>query len=141
VIAFTVLYILITAVASELFNFTAGGGGALEFKRSKAAKQKVKAATTPSDVENGNKERSPLDSSGSSETLGGTQEEEALQQISGSESIFTWEDVEYSVPYMGSTRKLLNKVSGYAKPGVSKYNCSMNNSLQPYEQTQVLIVC
>ena len=62
-IAFTVLYILITAVASELFNFTAGGGGALEFKRSKAAKQKVKAATTPSDVENGNKERSPLDSS------------------------------------------------------------------------------
>jgi ATP-binding cassette subfamily G (WHITE) protein 2 (SNQ2) len=88
-------------IASELFDFTAGGGGALEFKRSKAAKQKVKAATAPSDVENGNKERIPSDSSASSETIGGTQEEEALQQISGSESIFTWEDVEYSVPYMG----------------------------------------
>jgi hypothetical protein len=48
------------------------------------------------------------------------QEEEALQQISGSESIFTWEDLEYSVPYMGGERKLLNKISGYAKPGVSK---------------------
>jgi ATP-binding cassette subfamily G (WHITE) protein 2 (SNQ2) len=119
VIAFTVLYIGITMIASELFNFNAGGGGALEFKISKATKQKVKAATAPSDVENGNKERIPSDSSGSSEILG-VQEEEALQQISGSESIFTWEDVEYSVPYMGDKRKLLNKISGYAKPGVSK---------------------
>jgi ATP-binding cassette subfamily G (WHITE) protein 2 (SNQ2) len=118
-------------IASELFDFTAGGGGALEFKRSKAAKQKVKAATAPSDVENGNKERIPSDSSASSETIGGTQEEEALQQISGSESIFTWEDVEYSVPYMGSTRKLLNKVSGYAKPGVSKYRNSLLLAFQP----------
>jgi ATP-binding cassette, subfamily G (WHITE), member 2, SNQ2 len=106
-------------IASELFSFTAGGGGVLEFKRSKAAKQKVKAATAPSDIENRTKERIPSDSSGSSETLGGTQEE-ALQQISGSESIFTWEDVEYSVPYMGGQRKLLNKISGYAKPGVSE---------------------
>lgn len=120
VIAFTVLYIGVTMVASELFNFTSGGGGALEFRRSKAAKQKVKAATTPSDVESGIKERIPSDSSGSSETLGAAKEEETLQQISGSESIFTWEDVQYSVPYMGGQRKLLNKISGYAKPGVSK---------------------
>jgi hypothetical protein len=118
-------------IASELFDFTASGGGALEFKRSKAAKQKVKAAIAPSDVENGNKERIPSDSSASSETIGGTQEEEALQQISGSESIFTWEDVEYSVPYMGSTRKLLNKVSGYAKPGVSKYRNNLLLACQP----------
>jgi hypothetical protein len=119
VIAFAVLYIGITMIASELFNFNAGGGGALEFKRSKATKQKVKAAVTPSDIENGKKERITSDSSGSSEILG-VQEEEALQQISGSESIFTWEDLEYSVPYMGGERKLLNKISGYAKPGVSK---------------------
>jgi ATP-binding cassette, subfamily G (WHITE), member 2, SNQ2 len=119
VIAFTVLYIGITMIASELFNFNASGGGALEFKRSKATKKKVKAATAPSDVEKGNKERIPSDSSGSNDILG-VQEEEALQQISGSESIFTWEDVEYSVPYMGDERKLLNKISGYAKPGVSK---------------------
>jgi ATP-binding cassette subfamily G (WHITE) protein 2 (SNQ2) len=119
VIAFAILYIGITMIASELFNFNAGGGGALEFKRSKATKQKVKAAATPSDIENGKKERITSDSSGSSEFLG-VQEEEALQQISGSESIFTWEDLEYSVPYMGGERKLLNKISGYAKPGVSK---------------------
>ncbi len=32
--------------------------------------------------------------------------------------MFTWKDVEYTVPYRGGERKLLNKVSGYAKPGV-----------------------
>jgi ATP-binding cassette, subfamily G (WHITE), member 2, SNQ2 len=109
-------------IVSELFNFTASGGGALEFKQSKAAKHKVKAATAPADVEKGSKEQIPSGgSSGSSETLDGTREEEALQEISGSESIFTWEDVEYSVQYMGGQRKLLNKVSGYAKPGISTY--------------------
>jgi len=109
-------------VASELFDFTSSGGGALEFKRSKAAKRKVKAATAPADVENVKKEQSPSgDSSGSSQTLEGTEEEEALESISGSESVFTWENVEYSVPYMGGQRKLLNKVNGYAKPGVSKF--------------------
>jgi len=37
---------------------------------------------------------------------------------SGSESIFTWDNVKYTVPYIGGERKLLNKVDGYAKPGV-----------------------
>ena len=32
--------------------------------------------------------------------------------------MFTWSDVEYTVPYLGGEKKLLNKVSGYAKPGV-----------------------
>lgn len=120
VIAFTVLYILVTALATELFNFTAGGGGALEFKASKAAKQKVKAATAPADIESGAKEHPSSASSGSSTTLGASKEkgEEALQEISGSKSVFTWENVEYAVPYMGGERKLLNKVNGYAKPGV-----------------------
>ncbi|KAG4425656.1 hypothetical protein IFR04_001118 [Cadophora malorum] len=119
VIAFTVLYILVTMIASELFNFSKGGGGALEFKRSKAAKQKVKAASAPSDVEQVAKDRSTSVPASSSKTLnGGQQKDEALQEISGSDSIFTWENVEYTVPYMGGERKLLNKVNGYAKPGV-----------------------
>jgi ABC-type multidrug transport system fused ATPase/permease subunit len=120
VIAFAVLYIAITMIASELFNFTKGGGGALEFKRSKAAKNKVKAAAAaPADEESGAKHQ-PVSggSSETSQTLDNAEEEEALQSISGSESIFTWENVEYTVPYMGGQKKLLNKVNGYAKPGL-----------------------
>lgn len=110
VIAFTVLYILVTVLATEVFDFTSGGGGALEFKKSKAAKQKVKAETAPNDEEKGERPNPPSGTA-SSETLGQEGEEEALQEISGSESVFTWENVEYSVPYMGGERKLLNKVS------------------------------
>ena len=47
-----------------------------------------------------------------------SRDEEAFSEISGSESVFTWENVDYSVPYMGGHRTLLNKVDGYAKPGV-----------------------
>ncbi|KAM3071184.1 ATP-binding cassette transporter snq2 [Clarireedia jacksonii] len=111
VIAWTVLYIIATAVATEVFDFTASGGGALEFKRSKAAKNRVKADAAEIDEE---KTKSP--STSSSNTLE-QPEEETLKNITGSESIFTWENVEYTVPYMGGERKLLNKVNGYAKPG------------------------
>jgi ABC-type multidrug transport system ATPase subunit len=43
--------------------------------------------------------------------------EEAIQDLANSASVFTWENVEYTVPYMGGQRKLLNKVNGYVQPG------------------------
>lgn len=107
-------------IASELFNFSAGGGGAVEFKPSKAAKQKIKEEKAPIDEEKVAGRQPSGQTSGSSDTLEGAGEEEALQEISGSDSIFTWENVEYTVPYMGGERKLLNKINGYAKPGISK---------------------
>ncbi len=106
--------------ASELFKFTSSEGGALEFKKSKAAKQKVKAAKVLSDTEQALQDGQSSANSGSSETLDGAGREETLQEISGSDSVFTWENIEYTVPYMGGERKLLNKITGYAKPGVSK---------------------
>ena len=117
VVAFTVLYILITAVASELFSFVGGGGGTLVFKQSKKAKQQVTAsASPPADEE---KAGNPGGSSVSSDlTQTGDHKDSALQEISKSEKVFTWSNLEYSVPYQGGQKKLLNKISGYAKPGV-----------------------
>lgn len=115
VIAFAVLYLLITVWATETFSFTSAGGGALIFKKSKRAKKAVNQA--PADEEQvvaGETSGSVM----SGETTGEQQEEDALEQISSSESIFTWQNVEYTVPYQGGERKLLNKVNGYAKPGL-----------------------
>ena len=111
------LYILITAIASELFSFVGGAVGATIFKRSKKAKQQVAAASPVAD------EEKAIDAGGSSRSSSGLPEtgsdqQETLQGLSKSESIFTWTNVEFSVPYQGGQRKLLNKVSGYAKPGV-----------------------
>ena len=117
VIAFTVLYILITALASEVFAFTAGGGGALIFRKTKRAKKQVAAAVPVSDEEKGVEAGGDSDLS-NARTQSIENAHEALQSISGSESVFTWTNVDYSVPYQGGERKLLNGVSGYAKPGV-----------------------
>ncbi|TKA40664.1 hypothetical protein B0A49_13445, partial [Cryomyces minteri] len=112
VIAFTVLYILVTALATELFLFASSGGGALIFKKSKKAKKAVQDARASDDEE----KATPTDGI-STPSSGGTAvdaqaEEEALQQLEKSESVFTWENVEYTVPYNGGERKLLNKVNG-----------------------------
>jgi len=113
VIAFTILYILVTVWAAEVFDFNIEGGGALVFKRSKAAKQAVEADVVVDEEKAG--------TSGSADSQTGAeaeQQEEILQQISESQSVFTWEDVKYTVPYQGGERQLLNGVNGYAKPGI-----------------------
>lgn len=123
VIAFAVLYILVTVLATESVNFAAGqGGGALIFKKTRKAKKQTQEAATPADEEKAVGHTGGVVSTGSSVTNVGDSSNSSgnkeMQQLAKSESIFTWKDVEYSVPYLGGQRKLLNKVSGYAKPGV-----------------------
>lgn len=115
-IAWAVLYILVTVFAVETFNLAKEGGGAMVFKSSKQAKKVVKQTPTVDEEKGGKVE----DSSASSEHTqnAGQSEENALKAISSSQSVFTWQGVEYSVPYQGGEKKLLNKIDGYAKPGV-----------------------
>ncbi|GAM89927.1 hypothetical protein ANO11243_079670 [Dothideomycetidae sp. 11243] len=110
VVAFSILYILITVLATELFNFAKSGGGALVFKRTKKAKAAVKADAVVD-------EESVAPNTAVTEAAD-EPEKDTLDSLSKSRSIFTWQDVEYTVPYGNGERKLLNKVSGYAKPGV-----------------------
>lgn len=122
-IAFTVLYVLITAMAAETFNFTSSGGGAVEFKKSKNSKKQIQAEKTPTDEEKAAATAAPLSETSSRTAVSPArhpvkEEGEILQHISGSESILTWSDVNYTVPYLGGERKLLNNIDGYAKPGV-----------------------
>ncbi|CAN8097481.1 unnamed protein product [Discula destructiva] len=124
-IAWAVLYLLVTVLAVETFNFAKSGGGALLFKKTRKTKNAIKQTSAPADEEKAipaSKGESSESSSGvlSPHSSGGEErdQQETMDQISKSESIFTWQDVEYTVPYQGGERKLLNKVSGYAKPGV-----------------------
>ena len=114
VIAFTVLYILVTVVGSEVFSFVGGGGGAIIFK--KGAKKSTPALSKISDAEKGGDAGGTSASSGQLQTS--SQESESIPKNSESESVFTWIDVNFSVPYEGSQKQLLNQVHGYAKPGV-----------------------
>ncbi|KAL9088373.1 MAG: hypothetical protein Q9159_003147 [Coniocarpon cinnabarinum] len=124
VIAFSVLYILVTAVAMEVFNFAQQGGGAMVFAKNKRSKAAVKNATPrPGDAEKGvHSDDSASSSERTGNTLelekGGMAETHALAKVYTSQRIFTWENVNYSVPTGQGMRQLLNSVDGYCKPGV-----------------------
>ncbi|KAH6900556.1 ABC-2 type transporter-domain-containing protein [Thelonectria olida] len=117
VIAFGVLYTLVTVLATEVVSFAGGGGGALIFNNSRKVKDRLRKASGPADEEKaaGNNESS---STVLGNSRGASNDDEVLEQITDSQSVFTWRNLEYTVPYLGGERKLLNNVNGYAKPGV-----------------------
>ncbi|KAJ5847516.1 hypothetical protein N7455_011473 [Penicillium solitum] len=112
VIAFTVLYILVTVLAAETLSFVGGGGGALVFKKSNRTK-KVAAQTTNDEEKVANANDNAALARGQAAS-----NDDTFNRLSSSERCFTWQNVEYTVPYGNGTRKLLNGVNGYAKPGV-----------------------
>ena len=119
VIAFTALYILITIFGTETFSFVGGGGGALIFKR--GAKKPTATSEKALDEEKAGDIGDSSSSSGqlqSSSTENSEKGIDATPKILADESILTWTDVNYSVPYEGGQRQLLDRVNGYAKPGV-----------------------
>lgn len=109
VVAFTVLYIIVTVIANEIMTFASGGSGALVFKKSRRAKQLAQAEKKSADEENG--AVVPANNASSSD-------DKIMNSLTTSDRIFTWSNVEYTVPYGNGERKLLNGVNGYAKPGV-----------------------
>lgn len=112
-IAFSVLYILVTVLATETISFATSGMGILIFKKSKAGAAAAKGVK-PGDEESGKKETQGNDPL----TRQITTPDEILQEFQRSEKIFTWENVNYTVPTSDGPKKLLNNVQGYAKPGV-----------------------
>ncbi|OAA66038.1 ABC drug exporter AtrF [Cordyceps fumosorosea ARSEF 2679] len=114
-IAFSVLYILVTVLATETISFATSGMGILIFKKSKAGSAAAAKKAKGGDEESGSKEAATGDDTLRRQI---TTPDEILQEFQRSEKIFTWEDVSYTVPSADGPKKLLNSVQGYAKPGV-----------------------
>jgi ABC-type multidrug transport system ATPase subunit len=124
IIAFAVLYIIVTILATETIRFESGGMGAILFKKTRKAKKQTQEAAAPADEEKDVGRDASAGGSSSSAVVNNTADtliddsDAPMEQLTDSQSIFTWKDLEYTVPYLGGQRKLLNKVNGYAKPGV-----------------------
>ncbi|EKV12246.1 ABC drug exporter AtrF [Penicillium digitatum] len=113
VIAFTVLYILVTVLAAETLSFVGSGGGALVFRKSKRTKKAAALSTNDEEkVANAN------DNAALARGQITANDDASFNRLTSSERCFTWQNVEYTVPYGNGTRKILNGVNGYAKPGV-----------------------
>jgi len=110
-IAFSVLYLLVTVVAAEKLSFAGSGAGALVFKRPSRGQK----STPKSDEEKGGEAGEAVLASAARRTQ---TQDQVLEELVKSEKIFTWENLSYTVPTADGPKRLLNNINGYAKPGV-----------------------
>ncbi|PYI14241.1 ABC transporter [Aspergillus violaceofuscus CBS 115571] len=112
IIGWFILFVVLTMIGMELQKPNKGGSTVTIFKRGeapKAVEDAVKYKELPADIE-----------SGSSNSLQEKNSDESKKQVQGiakSTSIFTWQNVNYTIPYKGDQKKLLQDVQGYVKPG------------------------
>lgn len=121
---FFFFFLVITCIGFERMKPNAGGAALTVYKRGQVPK------SIEQSIESGGRKGSPdeenLDeksttqpaTSSESESPGKEKEnDEAMQAISSNETIFTFQDVNYTIPYQGGERKLLQNVQGMVRPG------------------------
>jgi ATP-binding cassette, subfamily G (WHITE), member 2, SNQ2 len=110
---FSVVFILFAAVFSEVLEWNLGGGGALHYKKmSSTLKRQPQSGIDEEEKQVDIDSRRPSYSNFTLDNNSGVQ-----VNLETSTSTFTWEDLTYTIPYDGSSKVLLNKVSGYCAPG------------------------
>ncbi len=115
--AFFAFFVVLTMIGMEIQKPNAGGGAVTIFKRGQAPKSVKKAmekGSIPEDEEKaGNAGGEKLGQGESS----GSESGEAVKGVARNESVFTWQNVNYTIPYEKGERKLLSDVQGYVRPG------------------------
>ncbi|KAF2262008.1 hypothetical protein CC78DRAFT_330158 [Lojkania enalia] len=115
--AFFAFFVFLTALGMELQKPNKGGGAVTIYKRGqvpKTVEKSMELKSQPTDVETGQTHAAgpgyPMDKS--KEGL-----DKAAEGVAKNETIFTWQDVNYTIPYEKGERQLLQDVQGYVKPG------------------------
>jgi ATP-binding cassette, subfamily G (WHITE), member 2, SNQ2 len=108
---FIIAYIIIGVTGSEYMNFGASGAATLQFAKTKRAKEVVQENNQVDDIE---KQRN--ESLGTMAADDEKNEKKDIALLTG-DSIFTWSDLSYEIPYGNGSRKLLNNLWGWCKPG------------------------
>jgi ATP-binding cassette, subfamily G (WHITE), member 2, PDR len=109
-IGFLVFFMALYFAAVELNSSTSSTAEVLVFPRGRVPKHLSKSQVTNTNVD---------PSAERAQTTGGLESstDSKAQVIEPQKDIFTWRDVVYDVPVKGGTRRLLNNISGFVKPG------------------------
>lgn len=126
--AFFVFFLCITMLGMEMMKPNAGGAAVTVFKRGQVPKSVEHSIETGGrkggDRTSADEETGPLHGRAdtSSTDVGGTENQDgnnqsAMQGVAKNETVFTFQNVNYTIPYQGGERKLLQDVQGYVRPG------------------------
>jgi ATP-binding cassette, subfamily G (WHITE), member 2, SNQ2 len=119
-LAFSILYLIPTVLASELINWGGSGGGVTVYANTPDARRRIKGeqvAASPknNDLESGGQgDSTRAPSREDSEAKGVNATKELSKEAMESRAIFTWKDINLALP---NGRKLLQHVDGWVKPG------------------------
>ena len=116
VIAFWIFFVFLTMIGMELQKPNAGGGAVTIFKRGQAPKsveRAIDSGKTMEDEEKASSTDEKLRHEDSSDSEAG----QLVKGVAKNESIFTWQNVNYTIPYEKGERRLLNDVQGFVRPG------------------------
>ncbi|TDZ32326.1 Brefeldin A resistance protein [Colletotrichum spinosum] len=119
--AFLLFFVVLTALGMEHMKPNTGGGAIAVFKRGQVPKKVENSIATGGREKQGDEE--------SGQTAHGSQtvadnavakeksDEDTMEQVARNETVFTFRDVNYTIPFEKGHRKLLSDVQGYVRPG------------------------
>jgi ATP-binding cassette, subfamily G (WHITE), member 2, SNQ2 len=113
--AFFAFFVFLTALGMELQKPNKGGGAVTIYKRGQAPKSvenAIESGGKAKDEETGKKGYNV-----GVKDLSYNDEKRAEKGIARNEAIFTFQNVNYTIPYQGGERNLLQNVQGFVKPG------------------------
>jgi ABC-type multidrug transport system ATPase subunit/ABC-type multidrug transport system permease subunit len=117
--AFFIFFVFLTALGMELMKPNVGGGAITVFKRGQVPKKIEESIATggrakgdKQDEETGR--RDPVANGDAERTKS---DEQITQEVAKNETVFTFQNINYTIPYEKGERKLLNDVQGYVRPG------------------------
>ncbi|KAI9848005.1 MAG: hypothetical protein M1838_000677 [Thelocarpon superellum] len=117
VIAFWLFFVALTMFGMEVQKPNKGGGSVTIFKRGQVPKSVQKLldnkAESPRDEESGEKPAG-LDQA---DTSGSDSDREEVKGVAKNETVFTWTNVNYRIPFKRGELQLLRDVQGYVRPG------------------------
>ncbi|CAC9892285.1 unnamed protein product [Aureobasidium pullulans] len=119
--AFFLFFVALTAIGMELQKPNKGGGEVTVFKRGqvpRSVENDVETGGRASDEESGEANSGQVDATpNNDEAHKESDSDDTVAAIGKNETIFTWQNVNYTIPYEGGERKLLQDVSGFVRPG------------------------
>lgn len=107
--AFFLFFVCITAIGMEMQKPNKGGGAVTIYRRGQAPTTVQKAMERKVEDEETGKH--------DNDVSGDESEDNSAKGVARNESVFTWQNVNYTIPYEGGQRALLQNVQGFVKPG------------------------
>tara|TARA_R110002003_G_scaffold357_5_gene19117 strand:- start:4659 stop:8123 length:3465 start_codon:yes stop_codon:yes gene_type:complete len=112
--AFFIFFVALTAFGMEIQKPNKGGGAVTIYKRGqvpKAVEKEMETKSLPNDEENGKTETVSEKQSSSDN------DEKTVDGVAKNETIFTFQNINYTIPYEKGERTLLDGVQGFVRPG------------------------